>query len=128
MLPMWYNSFVNPARSFVPTHLCVPARSLQIHGIPVHPILRSTSFKKAELVHLTSLLSNSCALFCIYKNRNSFLFKRFRTLCPKPRGWVCVPPYAISSERKNRAGEPRPYRDRGWRGEIAASKDVRVRI
>src|SRR5205809_7336415 len=44
------------------------------HGIPVHPIFRSTSFKKAELVHLTSLLSNSCALFCIYKNRNSFLF------------------------------------------------------
>src|SRR6266852_5627519 len=27
------------------------------------------------------------ALFCAYQKLNSFLFKRFRTLCKKPPGW-----------------------------------------
>src|SRR5260370_40912303 len=47
--------------------------------------------QNAELFHLTSFISHSCALFCTHENRNSFLFKCFRTLCKKPSG-VGVPP------------------------------------
>ena len=40
---------------------------------------------------LSLFLSHSCALFCTYQGLNSFVFKRFRTLCQKPPG-VGVPP------------------------------------
>jgi hypothetical protein len=39
---------------------------------------------------LSPLFSDSCALFCAFctlQKLNSFLFKRFRTLCQKYRGW-----------------------------------------
>jgi hypothetical protein len=35
---------------------------------------------------LSPFFSNFCALFCTYANLNSFLLKRFRTLCQKPPG------------------------------------------
>ena len=31
--------------------------------------------------------SYPCALFCTHQNHNSFVFKRFRTLCANTRGW-----------------------------------------
>src|SRR5204862_7849070 len=37
---------------------------------------------------LSSLLSHSCALFCMRRKTNSFIFKQFRTLCTKHRGMV----------------------------------------
>ena len=33
------------------------------------------------------LFSYSCALFCTQEKRNSFIFRRFRTLCAKHGGW-----------------------------------------
>jgi hypothetical protein len=39
---------------------------------------------------LSPVFSHSCALFCAQQKLNSFLFKRFRTLCQKPPG--VVPP------------------------------------
>src|SRR5713101_1600578 len=33
----------------------------------------------------SSFFSHSCALFCIHQKRNSFIFKLFRTFCPKHR-------------------------------------------
>jgi|SRR5882757_941007 len=38
------------------------------------------------LPSLSPFFSHSCALFCTYENLNSFLFKRFRTLCRKTPG------------------------------------------
>src|SRR5713226_5868835 len=36
--------------------------------------------------HSSFFLSNSCTLFCTHQELNSFIFKRFRTLCQKPPG------------------------------------------
>jgi hypothetical protein len=33
------------------------------------------------------ILAHSSALFCTHEKLNSLLFKRFRTLCTKTRGW-----------------------------------------
>ena len=35
---------------------------------------------------LSPFFSNHCALFCTREKLNSFVFKRFRTLCKKPPG------------------------------------------
>src|SRR5713101_2700060 len=54
---------------------------------------------RRSLADSSPFLSHSCALFCTHQESNSFLFKRFRTLCEKtPRGG-----------------------GRGWRGELAAT-------
>jgi len=41
------------------------------------------------------ILAHSFALFCTLQKLNSFLFKRFRTLCKKPPGvgWVHSPQF-----------------------------------
>jgi hypothetical protein len=54
------------------------------------------SSKPANLPTLPALspfFSHSCALFCVHQNHNSFIFKHFRTLCPKHPG-VGYPPTA----------------------------------
>src|SRR6266851_6577030 len=37
-----------------------------------------------RFLQLSPFFSNSCALFCTHQKLNSFVFKRFRTLCQKP--------------------------------------------
>ena len=37
--------------------------------------------------YLSLFFSYSCALFCTHQKCNSFVFKRFRTLCQKHPGW-----------------------------------------
>jgi hypothetical protein len=39
-----------------------------------------------RVCELSSFLSYSCTLFCTHQNHNSFVFKRFRTLCTKHPG------------------------------------------
>jgi len=36
---------------------------------------------------LSPVCSHSCTLFCTHQKHNSFIFKRFRTLCEKHPGW-----------------------------------------
>src|SRR2546430_6731665 len=39
-----------------------------------------------SLFHSSSFFSHSCALFCTHQELNSFVFKRFHTLCAKTPG------------------------------------------
>ena len=50
------------------------------------------------------ILPHSIALFCAHEKLNSFLFKRFRTLRPKPPGWGGVTNF-------NRRSRPEPLGD-----------------
>ena len=42
--------------------------------------------REESLSYSSSFLSHSCALFCTHQKLNSFVFKRFRTLCAKQPG------------------------------------------
>ncbi len=56
------------------------------------------SFRRAS--ELSPFFSNSCALFCTSAELNSFLFKRFRTLCQKPPGVGVSPRFAPVTSRR----------------------------
>jgi len=59
--------------------------------------LNVQTFKPVDVQRVSDLspfFSNMCALSCTRAKFNSFLFKRFRTLCEKPPG-VGVPPHNV---------------------------------
>src|SRR5260370_21720796 len=50
------------------------------------------TFRRVPIYPLCfQILAHSFALFCTLQKLNSFLFKRFRTLCQKYRGWGYPP-------------------------------------
>ncbi len=51
----------------------------------LHPGWDFETFKRFP--DLSPVFSYLCALFCTHQNHNSFVFKRFRTLCAKHPGW-----------------------------------------
>jgi hypothetical protein len=55
----------------------------------VHPAKSNGSYSSYGSAQMLSfqVLAHSFALFCIFQKLNSFVFKRFRTLCAKTRGW-----------------------------------------
>ncbi len=66
-------------RSFLKLPGCVPT-------IPKNGTLLSTLATITQVLSF-QILAHSFALFCTHRKFNSFLFKRFRTLCQKHRGW-----------------------------------------
>ncbi len=75
-----------------------PLRSLRLHVTCF--IALSFNLQPSNvptIFHLSTFFSHSCALFCTHKKLNSFVFKRFRTLCQKPPG-VGVPPPFLRTE------------------------------
>ncbi len=65
----------------------------QLHsfdGLPCNGGCTPSSQSRSPIPHslpLFPFFSYSCALFCTHQNHNSFVFKRFRTLCANTRGW-----------------------------------------
>jgi hypothetical protein len=81
-------SSVHSSKFRIPQVLYLPF--LRKHGgcggiLPVLGHADVQTFRRADL-SLSPVFSRPCALFCTQQKLNSFLFKRFRTLCQKPPG------------------------------------------
>src|SRR5712664_3291288 len=63
---------------------CTPLGVASAYPLPLIPCLSRGKPRDPLSFHI---LAHSSALFCTRANLNSFLFKRFRTLWQKHRGW-----------------------------------------
>jgi len=63
-----------------------PLRTLFIVTEGVLPRRTPNLVTRHSSPHSSFFLSNSCTLFCTHQELNSFIFKRFRTLCQRPPG------------------------------------------
>ncbi len=72
------------SNSYMEWRGCTPLGVSSAYPLPLIPCLSRGKPRDPLSFHI---LAHSSALFCTRANLNSFLFKRFRTLWQKHRGW-----------------------------------------